>query len=548
MSEQMNLDESLLDMVESTDQFLVESISDVDDEHILARVVGESFFLDKPSRNKRFYPASLWHKIVSDESILKKFDDRMMFGTVGHNLPIDDEAIREGKVSHIVSKMWITDDGKGMAEFLILNTNAGRVLNTLLRAKARMYTSTRAKGSFLKKFDNKGNQYVNEDNFSFETIDFVYNPGFLESRPDLVEAFQQIDNAKGNNMSEQNTTIELLSEELRAQRSTSLQQNQEIGRLTAELKTLGESADAADSELKAYKDLGTVEEISACMDKLKKMESEGKSKDESLAVLSQYQALGDIALVTESVSFAKTVREANAGSLDNVVESLNAFKSLTATAGTSEEIVAHLENYLALAKAGISDVDSAKTLATLMSEEFGSIDEAQDAIAALRNFEAEAGSLEEALNALRISEQFIAQNSPANLIADSKALADFTEEFGDLADVRRALHLTNAYTKHLQAEALAVQTKQFAESLNAPVEKVQEWLDKGMDKDTITEMFTAAKAAQPAQPVKVQEENTNTNTNRRVNGALFLNENKAATDIQEAKGFKVGSRLDNLIG
>lgn len=546
MSAQMNLDESLLDMVESTDQFLVESISDVDDEHILARVVGESFFLDKPSRNKRFYPASLWHKIVSDESILKKFDDRMMFGTVGHNLPIDDEAIREGKVSHIVSKMWITDDGKGMAEFLILNTNAGRVLNTLLRAKARMYTSTRAKGSFLKKFDSKGNQYVNEDNFSFETIDFVYNPGFLESRPDLVEAFQQIDNTKGNNMSEQNTTIELLSEELRAQRSTSLQQNQEIGRLSAELKTLGESADAASAELKAYKDLGTVQEISACMDKLKKMESDDKSKDESLAVLGQYQTLGDVATVSEAVSFAKTVREANAGSLDNVVESLAAYKSLTATAGTSEEIVTHLENYLALAKAGISDVDSAKTLATLMSEEFGSIDEAQDAIAALRNFEAEAGSLEEALNALRISEQFIAQNSPANLIADSKALADFTEEFGDLADVRRALHLTNAYTKHLQAEALAVQTKQFAESLNAPVEKVQEWLDKGMDKDTITEMFTAAKAAQPAQPVKVQEDNTN--TNRRVNGALYLNENKSATDIQEAKGFKVGSRLDNLIG
>jgi len=121
---------------------LSESQSIVDGEHIIARASGEAFFPDSASRNNRFYPREAWTNALKDESLQTRLGKRLVFGSVGHDQPLDDVAVREGKISHIVNRIYIDEStGKGMAEFLILNTPSGRTLNTLLRAGSAISVS-----------------------------------------------------------------------------------------------------------------------------------------------------------------------------------------------------------------------------------------------------------------------------------------------------------------------------------------------------------------------------------------------------------------------
>ena len=93
-----------------------------------------SLLIDGKSQNNRFYERKLWDKVLKETS--DYVNHGLMLGTIGHEQPIDDNAVREGKVSHRVSKLWIDDNKKlGMGEMLILNTPTGRTLNTMLRGR-----------------------------------------------------------------------------------------------------------------------------------------------------------------------------------------------------------------------------------------------------------------------------------------------------------------------------------------------------------------------------------------------------------------------------
>jgi hypothetical protein len=158
---------------------------------ILGIVEGKSLVLDGVSRNGRFYPKELWNNALKREETKQLLKDKLMFGCVGHpeNYTLD-ELLSDGKVSHIVSKIEIRNDGYGYATYEILDTPAGRILFTVLKAGSKMKVSTRGFGEFAnesKNMNGKNYQVINPNTFTIESIDFVIHPGIADVDVSLIE-------------------------------------------------------------------------------------------------------------------------------------------------------------------------------------------------------------------------------------------------------------------------------------------------------------------------------------------------------------------------
>lgn len=166
-----------------------ESALEVDGQHILAKISGPFFIPNGVSRNGRFYPKELWQNVLGKEELREQLANRTMFGCISHNTPLTDESFRDGKFSHIVTKLGFDEQGNPDCEALILNTPTGKILNTIVRAGSKVFVSTRANGDFKGKTE-EGLPIVDKETFDLKTVDFVLRPGFLEASPALSEALE----------------------------------------------------------------------------------------------------------------------------------------------------------------------------------------------------------------------------------------------------------------------------------------------------------------------------------------------------------------------
>jgi len=172
-----------------------ESYKPSDKSSILGIVEGKSFVLNGVSRNGRYYPKELWENALKDPEVIQMLNDKLMFGCIGHpeNYTLDD-LLAEGKVSHIVTDIRLGNDGFGYATYEILDTPAGRILYTVLKAGSKLKVSTRAFGEFIneyKEIDGKKYQVINPKNFKLESIDFVIKPGIASVDVSLVEKLEK---------------------------------------------------------------------------------------------------------------------------------------------------------------------------------------------------------------------------------------------------------------------------------------------------------------------------------------------------------------------
>lgn len=180
----------LVDFNESAVSFKFEEASgEVDGQHIIGKISGPFFVPDGVSRNNRKYPRELWEKVCNNPGIRSRLQERRMWGTIGHNQKLDDEALLDGKMAIVTTQLQV-QNGQGMGEALILGTPAGKILNTVLRAGCKLFVSSRADGSF--KGEDKGIPIVDPDTYQLEGFDIVLDPGFLQANPSLVETFNQI--------------------------------------------------------------------------------------------------------------------------------------------------------------------------------------------------------------------------------------------------------------------------------------------------------------------------------------------------------------------
>jgi hypothetical protein len=324
--------------------------------HILGKLSGPHFVPNGTSRNQRYYPKSLWEKVMGDSRTHQKLERKLMFGTIGHADNFDVEKFaREGLLSHITVNMWIDEDtGLGMAEDWILDTPAGRNLYAMCKAGCRFYTSSRASGSF-KKENYKGMPVVDESTYDLGGWDMVVDPGFLQADPSLVESM------KRNGIT---TSVQTISEVQQTKSGGKTMSKELIEQLTREKIAVETGLQEALTVLGAYKKIGTPERIREALKQYmalgtpaeigKAFDIAEKSIKKLQETVKKYEGLGSVPDLEKALKVSENM--------------LNKYKSL----GSPEDIEEALDRATAVfeeyKKLGTpKEIDEALDKATLMA-------------------------------------------------------------------------------------------------------------------------------------------------------------------------------------
>lgn len=330
--------------------------SEVDGKYILAKIVGPSFFPETVSRNNVHYPLEAWENAISNETFQARLRDRLVFGTIGHDIELKDDEIREGKISHIVSRVWIDDDGIGKAEYLILNTGPGATLNTLLRAGSKLRVSTKAEGQFTR--GPNGGKSVAPSSFALDRIDFVIDPGYRDALPILIESLNSensphevkemadlsVTTILESNLAEARQTTTSLRENLATVQESLSAANVEKARLESTLegyRSFGTVAALQESmsELDQYRNIGTVHELHESLDAADKALTDLTSTlSETSDELEQVRNLATQNDDYDELGSPSEVRDALEAA-ENIIDELKAYREL----GTVEELTALLD-------------------------------------------------------------------------------------------------------------------------------------------------------------------------------------------------------------
>ena len=369
---------------DSTGKFqLGESLTDketdprVDGENIIGSVEGVFFVPDGFSRNHRFYPCELWQKQLSDEDITRRLTNSIMFGCIGHSTgPVTEQDLSDGKVSHIMDKLWIDENtGMGMGKAYILNTPAGRNLKTYLKAGSNLKVSSRGEGSFAEGVEKDGHPVVEASSYNLITFDFVIEPGFTETNPQIMEGYIEevlINNKEETQVIEdeqkgKEDSMDKLLEQLTAEKEkavnelseSKLKHSEEIAKLEEKITSLTEQCNSSASKLKLKSSVskarikklqGVVESYSALgsVEDIKKASLISKA---AIQELKSYKSLGKISEIKEALK-----------SLVKVSESLKAYKEL-GTVESIKELLAMSERFVTLQHKQ-KVMDEAKNLST----------------------------------------------------------------------------------------------------------------------------------------------------------------------------------------
>jgi Prohead core protein serine protease len=164
-----------------------EENSKVDGKYVLARVEGPMGLADGVSLNNRRYSPKLWESTIN--KIQPKLNKGGIHGTIGHDQSLDEKALMERNLSHLLTKLWIKENTV-MGEILVLGTQSGQQLNTCLRAGMPIPVSTRAYGKISGQGE-MGEDIIDPESFILESVDFVLNPGVETAYPKVVENKQE---------------------------------------------------------------------------------------------------------------------------------------------------------------------------------------------------------------------------------------------------------------------------------------------------------------------------------------------------------------------
>jgi len=170
-------------------------------EGVLCRVTYPICNIGVKNHNGRKYTKEVWEKVHENKEINEKLANRTLFGHAEH--PKETQSNLE-KTSHIVTKMYQGEElfeGKKIlveyADFDILDTPYGRIVDTLLKADCGVGVSTRAEGELEEAIDEDGTTYqkVVPESYRFVTVDFTADPSTLNVKPmnlqrDIINTIQ----------------------------------------------------------------------------------------------------------------------------------------------------------------------------------------------------------------------------------------------------------------------------------------------------------------------------------------------------------------------
>lgn len=439
-------------IIESNQKFKIKVLSEsaetseVDGKYILARASGPAFFPNTTSRNNVFYPKEAWENAIADEEFQHRLKNRLVFGTIGHDPEITDNEVRKGEFSHIVTKVWIGEDDIGYAEYLVLNTEPGRILNTLLRAGVGISVSTKGYGTTIETSD-KDTEMVDPDNFSFDRIDFVIDPGYLQAKPELKESKNTENTNYNRNEQKMDKTIDILENATKRLEESNKSLQTEI----TESKVALSKANAA---LDSYRALGSVQQVAEAMNQLDKYRLLGTPRKIKEDLDQAEEVIGLLEDQVQDLTATIDQLKAEEPATEEVTEDedqseLDAYREL----GTVEEIKACLERAEELMaeepkeeeeeieedEAPLSDIGSPEEIRALVQEaeeadsllqqykELGSVEELKEMCARLEEY----SELEKEASAEDLAEEYDVASEVVKKLQD-KGLSD--DEIKDILD------------------------------------------------------------------------------------------------------------------
>lgn len=153
---------------------------------VLCRVTYPICNIGKRNANGRVYEREVWDLVLKNPKVLERLEKRCMFGQDEHPQGVQGS---NRDTSHVMSKIWIDEaTNRVMADFDVLDTPAGRIINTMLEANCNVGVSTRAKGELEEAKDSEGAfQRVIPTKYDFGTVDFTNDPSTFNAYPEKIQ-------------------------------------------------------------------------------------------------------------------------------------------------------------------------------------------------------------------------------------------------------------------------------------------------------------------------------------------------------------------------
>lgn len=156
---------------------------------------------DTPNGNKRVYPRAVLESAV--KSVQENVTAGRMLGELDHPA---DAKIHLDKVSHVITNLEMQPSGEVYGEAEVLETPAGRILESLLKSKVKLGISSRGFGSTKEK--DGGLQEVQND-YHLVTFDIVADPSTPGAYPEAVYEENAEQNKETEVVSEEDAVISL---------------------------------------------------------------------------------------------------------------------------------------------------------------------------------------------------------------------------------------------------------------------------------------------------------------------------------------------------
>ena len=135
-----------------------------------------------------------------------------------------------------------------MGRAYILGTETGRRLKIYLGAKAKLKVSTRGEGVYLDGEKHDGCPVIDPNSYELQTVDFVLNPGFLETSANLTAQRESVETTP----EKVNETMAQASKE--GENGMTIDMDKYVQKLEAKIEALEAKNEALTQELNSKKE------------------------------------------------------------------------------------------------------------------------------------------------------------------------------------------------------------------------------------------------------------------------------------------------------
>jgi len=422
-----SLEDSEWELVESDNGDIIAGAS------VLGYVRGPFFVVEGKSDNNRWYSKELWDKVINETK--DAHNEGRIVGTIGHDLELDDKALREGKGSHRVTKLWIPNNESktkqmGMGEAAILDTTTGRELYGYLKGGVRLDVSSRAFGKFEGKKD--GADIVEASTYKYEGFDFVRTGGVKGATPKLVvnkQSNENFEKAKVIKRPDSNVDIQYIEKSVK-------ESKKENKNMSDDMKQILESV--TNEKVKLQDQLDSV--LANNEDLKGKIAISENRLSEISQILDEYKSIGKISELKDISSKFSNLVSKNESTEKELVE-------IKAKIEESDKLVKEYESL-----GTFEEIDSALDLAKKMSEELkdvGTVEEFKNVKEELKTYE-ELGTIDELSKIFAILEGYSELGSVEEIkeaFEKTKVFVDSVNEFGSLENIDKVMDAMDEYTE-----------------------------------------------------------------------------------------------------